>query len=543
MCKHLWTYTTGTSRCIRCGTTANDLRGLPHGHYAVNGAPLTAGRLRAGFACPMCLADINPRVVLGELKILCAGPGAHDVAGLGRAIPKAKRDFIVSRQETDAVDAVYGLREVDMPILDLQQDAGARLKRAGIIRLGHKEKSKRSGKLYPVEDPHFVLKDAPGLTEIYGGEPRKLNIYLPFNEVDRNLIAWHQHWLAGGLVCRGDGQQVEYAINPGDGEVLIKGGQALATGTSDGIKMVAGHPVKCPGLEHDLYPRCGQCRPGALLIVLIREVPRLAYYQVATGSIHNIVNLTGQMRWVKENIGRLQGVPFILERRPDEISTPSGKNGKRVRRKKYLLHLEPDPEWVRQMLAELHRRALPGAAPVVAEIPAEIATVADLGDEPVWEPADYDANGQVEEDGPELKQEPEEPKSNSGNGNSRYTRPLEPAVVKALLARKTARDQGAPATEKQAPFLSRKFQECFADGPDPAGKYHAALHWLWGVESARSLSLLQAKATLDWLLDPGGADETGDMPLHADAAEEARRIVRQALKDAGQVDMFDENPE
>lgn len=398
----------GRSECLRCHRTADDQRGLPYGHYAVNGQALTAGQLQAGYACPICLRDINPRVVLGELRILCAGPEAHDVVALGRAMPKAKRDYVIEQQRRDAADALYGLRGVsEMPILDLQQDAGARLKRAGIIRLGIKKKSERTGKMYPAETPHFVLKDASGLADIYGLAPKRLNVYLPFNEVDRNLIAWHQNWVAGGLICRGDGERIEYAVDAKTGEVIVKKGQAAGTGTFDGIKMTVGHPVKCPGLSHDLYPRCRDCRPNALLIVLIREVSRLAYYQIATSSIHNIVNLTGQMRWVKENIGRLQGVPFILERRPDSISTP-GNNGKRVRREKYLLHLEPDPEWVKAMMAEMCRRALPGGDRMPA-LPASVdgeevidhaLEVAKLDDEPIWEPVEHYDDEQEQDEAP-----------------------------------------------------------------------------------------------------------------------------------------------
>lgn len=397
----------GHSECLRCGRTADDLRGMPRGHYAVNGQALTAGRLQAGYACPICLRNINPRMVLGELRVLCAGPEAHDIVTVGRAIPKAKRDWIIQRQRMDAVEALDGLKGVfEMPILDLQQDAGARLKRAGIIRLGIKVKSERTGKMHPMETPHFVLKDAPGLTDIYGQTPKRLNVYLPFNEVDRNLIAWHQNWVTGGLICRGDGEHIEYAVDPRTGEKIVSGGRALATGTLAGIKMVTGHPVRCPGMAHD-YPRCAQCRPNALLIVLIREVPRLAYYQIATASIHNIVNLTGQMRWVKENIGRLQGVPFILERRADKISTP-GKNG-RVRREKYLLHLEPDPEWVKAMLAEMHQRALPGATQRPAQLEAgDTVTgytpdveVTELEDDLLWEPP-----VESDEETPDPEQEP-----------------------------------------------------------------------------------------------------------------------------------------
>lgn len=401
--QHLWTYRNGRSECIRCGATANDGRGLPHGHYAVNGKALTAWRLQAGYACPVCCANILPRIVLGELKILCAGPEAHDIERIGRAVPKTKRDYILARQEMDAVTVLDGLRGVkEMPILDLQKDATPRLKRAGVIRLGYKKKNS-SGKEYPVAADHFVLKDAPSLTEIYGDKPTRLNVYLPFDEVDRNLMAWHQLWVASSLLCRGDGQRVDYAVEHQTGEVIVKRGKALATGKRGGIDMTAGHPVKCPGMDHGLYPRCEKCRPNALLIVIIPELSRLAYYQIATSSIHNIVNLTGQMRWVKQEIGHLQGVPFILELRQDSISTP-GKNGNRVRRDKYLMHLEPNPEWVKAMLAEMYKRALPGGAntqraAIAARVesaeqePETVSGDVLYEDEPEFEPQAFDHDG------------------------------------------------------------------------------------------------------------------------------------------------------
>ena len=63
------------------------------------------------FACPVCLANINPRVVDGKLRILCAGDDAHDIEALGRAIAKEQRDMILAKQEQDFYDIVDGLPE------------------------------------------------------------------------------------------------------------------------------------------------------------------------------------------------------------------------------------------------------------------------------------------------------------------------------------------------------------------------------------------------------------------------------------------------
>jgi hypothetical protein len=72
---------------------------------------MTAGRIAFSFACPICLSDINPRIVDGELRVLCAGPDLHDIAALGRAITKERRDFIRQKQEQDFYMVLEGLPE------------------------------------------------------------------------------------------------------------------------------------------------------------------------------------------------------------------------------------------------------------------------------------------------------------------------------------------------------------------------------------------------------------------------------------------------
>jgi len=277
-------------------------------------------------------------------------------------------DFIhetaLDQRKVDALHILdtYGNKGgTEMPIKDLQKRVPM-LKRGGIIRLGYKEKKIVNDKeiWYPVAADHFVLKDAPDLTELYGPQPRLLNVLFPFDDIDRVFQAWHQRWRAGGLQCRGDGDTVQYAVDPNTGRVLVRDGQALQAFTCNGETFKNGDLVPCPGLAHDLYPKCKECSPNALLILLIREKPRLVYYQLATTSKHNIVKLTGQLEFLRRSAGRLTGIPLILELRPEEISTPSGDGGKRVRRTKYLLSLEPDPQWVQALLTAQQAEALPG---------------------------------------------------------------------------------------------------------------------------------------------------------------------------------------
>jgi hypothetical protein len=142
---------------------------------------------------------------------------------------------------------------------------------------------------------------------------------------------------------------------------------------------------------------------------------------------------------------------------------------------------------------------------------------------------------------PTRKAKPQPRKTSNGNGP--ITRPMTPAQLRAALQTKTEMrgEKGTgPASEKQATFLARKFQEAFGGDADADKKYHLSLEWLWNVDSAKKLTMGQAASALDWLLSSDGPDDTGDTPLHEHASKEARHVWREAMKDAGQTEMFDE---
>jgi hypothetical protein len=83
----------------------------------------------------------------------------------------------------------------------------------------------------------------------------------------------------------------------------------------------------------------------------------MAYVTVETHSINDIIQLTRNLNAALAMRGTLKGIPFVLSRRPQEISTP-GKDGKRQRFVKWLLFLEPDPAWVAIQLAAMHQNAM-----------------------------------------------------------------------------------------------------------------------------------------------------------------------------------------
>lgn len=161
-----------------------------------------------------------------------------------------------------------------------------------------------------------------------------------------------------------------------------------------------------------------------------------------------------------------------------------------------------------------------------------------IGDEP-----DPDGEKQPAKTTTKSRQQKRQRKAGNGKGDGPMTRPMAPSQLRTALHTKAELrgEKGTmPASEKQAPFMARKFQEAFGGDADADKKYHLSLEWLWDVDSAKKLTLGRAAATLDWLLASDGPDDTGDTPLHEHAPQEARAVWREAMKDAGQSDMFDE---
>ena len=191
----------------------------------------------------------------------------------------------------------------------------------------------------------------------YDGEPRLINVFLPFRYVDNNWEAWQEEWVAGGLKHRCDGEYVVRMLQDDGTYVDPKPGD-----------------VKCPG----------GCKASGRLKVIIPELQRLAYVLVLTTSKWDIANLDSQLRALWEIKGDLRGIPLQLRRRPERKSMPQGN--KRVRREMWLLSIEAAPNYVQLQLAAQEAAALP-QLPATTE-PEPIVVDSETGEVvggPDWE--------------------------------------------------------------------------------------------------------------------------------------------------------------
>lgn len=179
------------------------------------------------------------------------------------------------------------------------------------------------------------------------GKPTDIRIVLPFDDIERVWNPWREAYIAGALLHRCDGEFVEYEINPATYERVVMNGA-----DKDGLR------VKCTIQNH--ADKTKRCKPTGRLMVIVPELERMAYLVVHTTSIHDIGNISDQLAAIREiNGGHIAGIPLILKRRPVKISTPGGKDGKRARYAKWLISIEPDPEWVSAKIGAMKKAALP----------------------------------------------------------------------------------------------------------------------------------------------------------------------------------------
>lgn len=219
-------------------------------------------------------------------------------------------------------------------------------------------------------------KAAAKFAEIYPDEPREINIFLPFDDIDRNFEAWRERHTASALQCRGDGE--------------------MAIVWRDDKGEIQREYKQCPAKP------CEGCKETGRLKIIVPELRRLAYLIVHTTSKWDIIELTANLNALKKLTGDgLKGIPLVLKRRPRIISTPRG-NGKRVRQEMWLLSIEADPRWVDAQLKAMEIAALPSST-APPELPEVVDSTESAIDEETgevlgeWDEETFNAGEESEE--------------------------------------------------------------------------------------------------------------------------------------------------
>lgn len=247
-----------------------------------------------------------------------------------------------------------------MPIQGLTTKAASFVELGTIRKGGAKTDPKRPGP--DLDYFRFVTADqeaADAFREAFTGKPRSIEFVLPFESLEENYEAWREAYVASGLAHRCDGVTcVQWRDEKG--------------------KMQFGEKP-CP-TPSEAERKAGGCKQVGRLKIIVPALKRFAYITVTTTSIYDIMTMYQNLLAIQMVSGTLRGVPMILRRTEKEISTPSD-DGKRARRKKWLLSIEPHPQWVEKKLLEQRNEAFGLIEAIKAPLMIESGAVVEDDDE------------------------------------------------------------------------------------------------------------------------------------------------------------------
>jgi hypothetical protein len=271
-----------------------------------------------------------------------------------------------------------------------------RVPRLGQIALGYKDEK---GVPYGVD--YFVVP--PEVQEVYGREPRELDVLIPGEDLDKVFPAWLKRYGDQfGLICRGDGETATlsavYARKFGAdygvvarhlaaaaGGEGIGGWQYVFAATGEIVPVEVGGDgaewLRTPcGYKECPHYRAKKCTEVAMLNVLLPRVPGvLGVYQLDTGSFFSYQNVVNALEILRRMVGRISFVPLKLKVRM-ETHHPlvvHGGQEKRVKSQNPVLYVDMGDltlEKVLKLAREgrlLQVAALPAAGPLEIEPPDE----------------------------------------------------------------------------------------------------------------------------------------------------------------------------
>ena len=228
-----------------------------------------------------------------------------------------------------------------------------RLARLGKVRLGIKVQS-ASGATYPRQVDYFVVNEddatsaesAASFHDVYGAEPRELDIAFPTEDPEE----WAGQWLrmytqSWGLACRGNGDVATAKIDPETGTWVNRDSKDFV------LREITGCGETCPNYQS----KPQRCRPVMTLSFLLPDVRGLGVWQIDTSSFHSMRAVNSQVKLIKALVGRIALVPLKLRIVPLKVQPP-GQKPKTV----HVLDLQAPVT-----LAELQRSALSLPSPQV----------------------------------------------------------------------------------------------------------------------------------------------------------------------------------
>ena len=173
--------------------------------------------------------------------------------------------------------------------------------------------------------------------DLFGQQPKKIEpVQLLFGDSQDAFDCWMEEWAASGLVRRCDKET----------QMIHLEGNKYSR-----------KPIPCLG------EGC-KCKQVGRLKIRIPDIKRIGYFEVETHSIYDIINISRYLNGYQELLApfrtdgksALTGVPFVLSRKTESISSPRGES--KARRDASLLSIEIHPIFAETMMSALQQGAL-----------------------------------------------------------------------------------------------------------------------------------------------------------------------------------------
>lgn len=314
-----------------------------------------------------------------------------------------------------------------MPIKGLTTGVVGRFPTIGKLRKGGKRPESGKAPGQDLKTFRFVNDERPDIVaafvQAYGNEPALLHVYLPHRALDDNFSAWMEEYVAGGLVHRCDGEMMNIWQTP-DGKYSKEPRPCpYATGEKKRIKNSQ------PGCK--AVGRLQVIIPELLAAGFVGEVTLETHSYHDIRSIMECLTAAAQAR-INNEMG-LRGIEFVLRRVETTISAPTD-DGKRARRKKWLVRIEPAQDWalLQLQLARGEQYQAPMLTAGITNGDEDDDESETIEAEDVEIPQDFDDDDECQEPEPEQEPEPQpaqqSQKPTMGNG-----RPWTPEQVKAAI--------------------------------------------------------------------------------------------------------------
>jgi hypothetical protein len=408
-----------------------------------------------------------------------------------------------------------------MPINGLTNVPKAFLK-IGQIRKGMKDSQTGA----PIDLDYFRVTFYPNekeceqlFREVYGEQPRAINIRLAFPNILDVWDANYECFSKGGMIAKAFSMQDPITLQDvvkwvfyrdhKTGEVLVRNGMPVGEAGALFVQ-------KAINLTKPIYSY--KNRKSEMVDVLLEPVGRLnvvvpelasirvGYMEFRPGSPKDIAAISRELAGI-DHMARqagkdLTGIPMKLTRREEEIT--KNINGQLSRGPSWLVHIEVGGEWGGKALEYIERKALPEwVEGKVTDVPAAM-------------PLDEFWNDEIVEE--ETGAPPIPQNGSRATPRPELTRPYTPEALKDWFDERVKYHTNLKTTvrEKHPQIIVKVLNNIFGNDTDR----YVFTDWLVGRASTKQLSGAEIRSMLDWL----NVETFDDNPV-LEAVSEARAAL------------------